>query len=510
VNVGANFGAPWQNIQAKLVHELPRSVQLHLSRASIDATEALLLSFDEQWRWLEYVGALDRFALELIAPLELAELIKALCIGLPRVRGAELRHVGLPNGRAVDLHVFSAKARVHVLLLDVREEVEKTRVWQQSAQETELRSYEKTREIRKQRVSLASLKIAREELSWELALSRAQLSLIRHELLAHAGADAIVQREVFSRATSSLPLARATTRTDLQAIADALKKCIPGQISLQIESKASFFANPVDCAHVFLPLLMFAHARFGTNTPFLAAKLMHESQCIKLSVQSGMHDLNNAESQLLWDRKLPQLGSVAEVHRLDAAQLAIVLCAERLRTGQARITRSFEAELGLYLTMSLLLEPTEREAETQTVQKTRVALAVGARVCFLGFDEHRATTESQVARSAVDKHESALSGTQDTTLATLVRATVQARGLIFEQVFQPESLRDIAKAHAPQAIVLDSHLPGVGKLAFTLRAQGFHGLLIALSPVTAGAAVLSAFDFICQKPTDLAHGLFGS
>jgi hypothetical protein len=468
------------NVSAKLVHELPRSVQLHLSRVSIDATETLLLSFDEQWRWLEYVGALERFALELIAPLELAELIKALCIGLPRVRGAELRHVGLPNGRAVDLHVFSAKARVHVLLLDVREEVEKTRVWQQSAQETELRSYEKTREIRKQRVSLASLKIAREELSWELALSRAQLSLIRHELLAHAGADTTVQREVFTRATSRLPLARAAQRTDLQAIADALKKRIPGQISLQIESKASFFANPADCAHVFLPLLMFAHARFGAHTPLLAAKLDFESQSIRLSVQAGMHDLSNTESQLLWSRKLPQLGSVAQVQSLDAAQLAIVLCADRLQAGQARMTRNFHAEQGLSLTMSVSLEIAEQHDGANVAQRTRVALAVGARVCFLGLNA---------------------------SLGAMVQTTVQARGLAFEQVFQPEALHALAKDRAPQAIVLDSELPGVGKLAFSLRAQGFSGLLIALTPLQAGAAVLSAFDFIGQRALDASSDL---
>jgi hypothetical protein len=471
----------------KQVHDLPKSVQLHLRRASIDATETLLLSFDEDWNWLEFVGDLARFELAQVSSAELSDLIRSLCIGLPRVRGAELLHVGLPNGRFVDLHVFSAKARVHVLFLDVREEVEKTRVWQQSAQETELRSYEKTREIRKQRVTLASLKASNTALAWELALSQARLNLVRHELLAYPNADRMTQSAVFTNAVSVKLSLRSDKSMDLSELASEIGKRVPGQISVRTDSKGRYHASASQCALGFLPLLMFAHARTGVNTPVLAAVLSADELTVRLSVHAGMQDLSTVESALLWRHELPDRATGPVSQRLSASELALVLCAERQAEKLARLTRTFEPENGLQLTMSLVLDPFEERPDAQApMMRTRIALAVGARVSYLGMG--------------------------DAAEAALVQALVQAKGLVFEQVFQPDALSGLAKVHAPQAVVLDAALPGAGKLAFALRSHGFTGLIIATGPVKAGAAVLSAFDYQCTNCSagELNRGLFGS
>ena len=109
------------DIQAKpnlVTPNLPRAITDYLNRAAIAPIDSLLLSFDENWQWLGYAGELARFSLEQTPAQEIASLLKALCIGLPRVRGAVLKQIGLPNGRFVDLHLFSSRVCIATRYID--------------------------------------------------------------------------------------------------------------------------------------------------------------------------------------------------------------------------------------------------------------------------------------------------------------------------------------------------------------------------------------------------------
>ncbi len=462
---------------------LPRAIEDYLSRAAIAPVDSLLLSFDENWRWLGYVGDLARFGLAQTPTEEIATLLKALCIGLPRVRGAALKQIGLPNGRFVDLHLFSSKSGVHVLLLDAREEVEKTRVWQQSAQETELKSYEKTRELRKQRSSLGEVRKERDVLAWALALAQARSGQLRHELFATGAAiDALA--EALERTERNAPLIRSATTCHLEAVAHALEKLSVAQISLTRNRNdvRPIAANAAACASALLPLLMFAHRRASLSTPQLSATLQLENDSLRLSAFCGSNDLTARESGLAWERKLP--ASTYRTEQIDAgfaptwspSDLALVLCAQRQASMGARLTRQFEPTLGLTLVLSVPL-PKGTDAETFelspiAVPRTRVALAVGARCWLLSLDQ---------------------------ALTQIVGTAVESRGLELEQPIYVDGLLAQLKLNPPQALLIDPNLPGAPKFAFSARSAGFNGLIIALRPVTGGAAIKAAFDATCES-----------
>ena len=462
---------------------LPRVIADYLNRAAIAPVDSLLLSFDENWQWLGYVGDLARFSLAHTPTEEIATLLKALCIGLPRVRGAALKQIGLPNGRFVDLHLFSSKSGVHVLLLDAREEVEKTRVWQQSAQETELKSYEKTRELRKQRSSLSEVRKERDVLAWALALAQARSGQLQHELFA-TGAAIEALAEVLERTERNAPLTRSASTCSLEAIAQSLEKLSVAQISLARNRTDArpIAANAAACASALLPLLMFAHRRASLSTPLLSATLSLENDTLRLSAYCGASDLSARESGLVWERKLP--ASSYRANEIDAgnapswspSDLALVLCAQRQAAMGARLTRQFEPALGLTLLLSLPL-PKGLGADTSeltsiVVPRTRVGLAVGARCWLLSLDQ---------------------------ALAQIAGTAVESRGLKLEQPTYVDGLLAQLMLNPPQALLIDPNLPGASKFAFSARSAGFSGLIIALRPVTGGAAIKAAFDGTCES-----------
>ena len=462
---------------------LPRAIEDYLNRAAIAPVDSLLLSFDENWQWLGYVGDLVRFGLEQTSTEEISSLLKALCIGLPRVRGAALKHIGLPNGRFVDLHLFSSKSGVHVLLLDAREEVEKTRVWQQSAQETELKSYEKTRELRKQRSSLSEVRKERDALAWALALAQARYGQLRHELFA-TGAATEALAEVLERTERNAPLIRSAVTCNLEAVAQALEKLSVAQISLKCNRNDArpIAANPATCASALLPLLMFAHRRASLSTPELSATLQLENDTLRLSAYCGSTDLTASESGLAWERKLPASSYRSDEIGHDStpswlpSDLALVLCAQSQASMGARLTRQFDPALGLTLLLSVPLpkglDTSFYENSAMAVPRTRVALAVGARCWLLSLDQ---------------------------ALAQIAGTAVESRGLVLEQPIYVDGLLAQLLLRPPQVILIDPNLPDAAKFAFRARSAGFSGLIIALRPVTAGAAIKAAFDGICES-----------
>ena len=461
---------------------LPRAIADYLNRAAIAPVDSLLLSFDENWQWLDYVGDLARFSLAHTPTEEIATLLKALCIGLPRVRGAALKHIGLPNGRFVDLHLFSSKSGVHVLLLDAREEVEKTRVWQQSAQETELKSYEKTRELRKQRSSLSEVRKERDVLAWALALSQARSGQLQHELFA-TGAAVEALAEALERTERNAPLLRSATASTLEAVAQSLEKLSVAQINLARNRNDArpIAANAAACASALLPLLMFAHRRASLSTPQLSATLSLENDTLRLSAYCGVSDLTARESGLAWQRKLP--ASSYRANEIDAgiapswlpSDLALVLCAQRQAVMGARLTRQFEPALGLTLLLSVPLPSMYAdisELSSIVAPRTRVGLTVGARCWLLSLDQ---------------------------ALAQIAGTAVESRGMKLEQPTYVDGLLAQLMLNPPQVLLIDPNLPGASKFAFSARSAGFSGLIIALRPVTGGAAIKAAFDGTCES-----------
>lgn len=112
------------------------------------------------------------------------------------------------------------------------------------------------------------------------------------------------------------------------------------------------------------------------------------------------------------------------------------------------------------------------ENSTIAVPRTRVALAVGARCWLLSLDQ---------------------------ALTQIAGTAVESRGLVLEQPIYVDGLLAQLLARPPQVILIDPNLPGAAKFAFSARSAGFNGLIIALRPVTAGAAVKAAFDGICES-----------
>ena len=474
---------------------LPRAIEDYLNRAAIAPVDSLLLSFDENWQWLGYVGDLARFSLAQTPTEEIALLLKALCMGLPRVRGAALKHIGLPNGRFVDLHLFSSKSGVHVLLLDAREEVEKTRVWQQNAQETELKSYEKTRELRKQRSSLSEVRKERDVLAWALALAQARSGQLRHELFA-TGAAVEALADALERTERNAPLVRSAVPCNLEAVAQSLEKLSVAQISLMRnrDDVRPIAANAAACASALLPLLMFAHRRASLSTPQLSATLQLENDTLRLSAYCGNNDLTARESGLAWERKLPASNYRSDEINAGVApswlpsDLALVLCAQRQAAMGARLTRQFEPKLGLTLVLSVPLPKgvgaNTFELGVIAAPRTRVALAVGARCWLLSLDQ---------------------------ALAQIVGTAVESRGLILEQPVYVDGLLAQLMSNPPQVLLIDPNLQGAPKFAFSARSAGFTGLIIALRPVTGGAAVKAAFDCTCESisASAISAALFG-
>jgi hypothetical protein len=392
----------------------------------------------------------------------------------------------------VDLHLFSSKGAVHILFLDVRDEVEKTRVWQQSAQETELKSYEKTREIRKQRTSLADVRKQRDQLAWALALAQARASVLRHELFAISQLGPELMAAAFERVDRQIALVRCAQSCTLEDVALALEKRVIAQISLARNraDQRPIYADPQACAVALLPVLMFAHRRAGTATPMLAATLKFERDALLLSAHCGLADLNKQESALAWERKLqdarwPVEGASKANTLWSPSDLALVLCAEHQQSLGARMTRQFSPDQGLTLVFSVPLPAPAAQMlpMPNATPSTRVALAVGARCWLISLDA---------------------------SLREIVATAIEPRGLVLENSPHPDLFAAQLQSKPPQLLLIDPQVPGAAKLAFSARSAGFRGLIVALRAFTGGAAIKAAFDHVCetQSASAIASVLF--
>jgi hypothetical protein len=372
------------------------------------------------------------------------------------LRGAELKNIGLPNGKWVDVHLFTGPRAVHVLLLDVRTTVEQTRAWQQSAQETELRSYEKTRQLRVQKASVTDLREANYQLRFALELERAKTAQLRHELFAQLGRGLEGFAHAFDR-HSALGTIASTQASSLLLVAQSLSEMLAGQMSMQLKSDPTraLYVDPARSASALLPALMFAHRRTAVATPMLSAQLSFESDTLKLSVFCGKADLSAEEVGVLWESHLPE-------RDLNPPESALLLLAERLRETGGRVTRQFAPEPGLQLLISV---STAAPRALPSVTRSGPS-AIGKTVLLVSTDA---------------------------VLSELLAAALSSSGVSFAPCMPAEFLSQ-ATTNQPNWVLLDLHVPDANKLAFSLKAGGYAGKLIGVGEFKGSAAVRSAFD----------------
>jgi len=444
--------------------KLPTTLLNSLDALRLKLDECCVVEFDASWQLIARHGNVGGFALDDLSDADLGQLFQALCMGLPRTRGAELKHVGLPNGVTVDLRLYSSKLSVFVLLVDVREEVEKTRNWQQNAQETELLSYEKSRELRRTRTRGQSLKTQNTELRRSLWLAHAERDLLLIQLTAHVSADQTALLQLLNHARE--PLSQHAPAT-LGELADMLRVCVADRLDIQTRNSAqSALHSSLQACSALLPLLVFAHARnLNASTRM---DLSCDGHALKAELTTSGADLTNVESALLWERLLPE-------RDLSKSEMALLLTAHRLEEFGGRTTRSFSAGAGsgeLKLTLSLPLEkPTLASASTQN------RLAVGAVIWVLSQRE-------------------------DQLLA--VRHFVQKRGFQMQQHFDSDAMLKRLIASPPQAIIADGTDAAAVKFVFRARGEGYAGRTLALGGANAGGVISAVFDGQCEQLTETA------
>ncbi len=470
---------------------LPKSVQRYLTRASISIADCALLNFDEAWQYLGAHGDLQRFDLHQLAAPQMTELFKALCIGLHRLKGAELKYVGLPNGKSVDLHLFAGPNAVHILLLDVQDSVEQTRAWQQSAQESELRSYEKTRQLRSHKLSSAELKKHNAELRLALETERAKVMQLRHELFANlrsrpseGNARGLEHMARAFERYNGLPPVASLAESTLDDIKSALTAMLAAQIHIEIKGPADRLiqADVEASASALLPLLMFAHRRTAVNTPALSAQLSSDSDAIRIQVYCGTADLSAAESDLLWKRLLPANRALTPV------EIAALLIAERLSEVAGRLTRGFDAATGLRLTASVPIRIADLgvvKSAASTVTKVDQSL-FAQKLWVIGLTEQ----QQQILRAAI-----AQSGVEQLSFASVAEApTLDGRA-------------------GPICVLLNLDHPQSGKYAYSAKAAGYAGRIVGIGAHKLSGAVMTAFSQLLTSDTNseqLRSALLGS
>lgn len=444
--------------------KLPTTLLNSLDLLRLKLDECCVLEFDASWQLIARHGNVGKFALHDLSDTDLSQLFQALCMGLPRTRGAELKHVGLPNGVTVDLRLYSSKLMVFVLLVDVREEVEKARNWQQNAQETELLSYEKSRELRRTRTRGQSLKSQNIELRRNLWLAYAERDLLLIQLTAHVGADQTALLELLGHAREPL---KKLIAANLGELADMLRLCVSDRLDIQTRNpQQSALHSCLSASSALLPLLVFAHARNLNASARL--NLSSDGQALKAELITSGADLTSVESALLWERTLPE-------RDLSKSEMALLLTAQRLEDFGGRTTRSFNAGAGngeLKLTLSLPLEkPTLPEAPT------KIQLVVGALFWVLSQRDEQLFA---------------------------VRQFIQKRGFQMQQHFDSDAMLKRLIASPPEAIIADGGDAAAIKFVFRARSEGYAGRTLALGTLNASAAISAVFDAQCAQLTEAA------
>lgn len=441
---------------------LPNSVQMLLTQHKLQVNDVLILKFDVDWNWTGYTGELANFALNGASAEEVVDLVRALCVGLKRTRGGELKLVGLPNGVSVDLRLASVASDVYVVMSDARAEVEQTRVWQQSAQESELRSYEKSREIRKQRVRISDVRSERDLLAWQLALERARRAQLQSELTTKAQLNVAEIAAIFNR-LDSLSLSREHAQCTSQQLVTSLSALSPPAFQIDQPSSACLLPFEIgELTSVLLPLLMFAHRKSSTSVEQMPANLSVHADYLLLSVFCGMADLSKQESTIVWQAQLPDT-----TMDLLPSHYPLVLLADRQKQLSARVTRQFDAVRGLWLAMSIpFVAPARAEPSPSLLAGTKLKLAVGAELALLS---------------------------EDPVLCEQVRSVLNSVGFTLKVFGSDTQLRAASIANV---LMIDLRVPEARAAAYWQRSAGFGGRIIAIGELRGGPAVRASFDSV--------------
>ena len=440
----------------------PAEVSKYLARVGLSETDVCVLSFDEAWALEGSHGELARFGLAELDGEQLGTLFQEICLGLSRVRGAELKQVSLPNGSAVDLYLFSAPDCVHVMLLDVQAEMDEAREWQQSAQETKLRSYEKSRELRSNRARIDNLRQEFDALKVTYTLFRTTVAVLAGEFGALAGQTGEHALAVASSLAAVLPFKapQSGADLDLSTLVARLRQVTGINVLVSGRNSETPTLSEPEIRATLLAALQ--QAKLRATGAAIKATLIWDGTSLLFSVFDGGADFTTAQRLALWEGQLPK-------DECDELTAHLLVLGARLRAACGRVTARWTAERGMQLTLSV------RNVLPPVYERTRALPPVGSGFWLLTAAENWRQAGSHA---------------------------LEAAGFGVELHAEVDALLERAVLDPPIAVFVDPTLQqGAGaKFAFQLRAQGFTGRIVSLGEFKGGPALRAAFNSELRWP----------
>jgi hypothetical protein len=438
---------------------LPQLAEKLLKRLELNDERAAVVTFSEHWEVLGRFGAMERIGLANSSDHELTTLFRDICMGLSRIRGTELKQVGLPSGASVDLYLIAEAKHWHVLLVDVSELVEQLRDAQQRAQDAELERYRMGQEARRVKARAQSAGEQREEIRARLAMVLAEREVWRRHILGGDTEDAAFMRARFDElcGNAGAPCALESLKRWLKC---AFKSEFDAdRLRWQGETRGSL---PREALLALAYALLIALKRSGAA---VVLEVRSDEHASVLSIADRAQDFSLRESEALWQ------GRLADEALEDEAEFTTLLLfalGQHVKNHHGRVTRHWSEALRMRLTLSF--------AE-QAPSEAAPILRLPNRVAFVA--------------------ERLPSGNRNACQLAL-----EALNIEVEEFSQPPELA----ALMPFEVVLvapESFAGAAKRLAYQLRSYGFKGRMVALDHVPASAGMKSTFDAFFSAGSDL-------
>jgi len=445
---------------------LPVLAQRYLQRLEVPEQRAAVISFSEHWLVLGRFGELARIGLESLDDAALVDLFRDLCIGLSRVRGSALKHLGLPNGAPVDLYLLSEAKHWHVLLVDVADTVENLREFQQRAQDAELARYQKSKEVRLHSAAklqdAAQLALA----AAEIARLEAERALLLRHIQACRHAPALVRQLALVVDMMLAPADAAISGAQWLAWLQAAFADELNQGRLQCQAFAPELLWSGDQLAAMLWSLLAALAR-ADKAP-VRVECKSDASANYWLVHDDGPDYPPALSEALWDAQAPDWQSIA-VERYLASWL--FACGAALARQHGRATRHWSPALRMRLTLSWPPQLPQADSPAQISLPRRLP----SRVAIIDAQEGRSVLLAVALRRM---------GCTVTVHAEIPNA--------------PEACRD------SECLILDPELGNGqgGRYAFQLRGLGWTGRLLALGALPKAPILKQLFNGVMPAYAD--------
>lgn len=460
---------------------LPAKVEGHLKREGISAAGVACLSFDADWRLIGRSGAIDQLGLNGSADV-LERQFRELCFGQSPLRGGRVPQVNLGHERFADLHLVAEEERFHVAVIDVTERLQQEQAFQQSAQESKLRSYEQGRQLRELKQQLLLVEAERDaaraqvlelvmqaelqgqrlqgallsvdaEVRRLLALDRGKAGRQRAEQLLEQALAQIAgltaeARQALGRLLSDPPQDRdrPTEQLDPDQLAASLYASLRGvarehgvRLDLRTQRRSGEPLRFAEGCVTEACQLALWQALLRTTAGDLQAALRWDGQFVQLQIESQAPDLSEAEADALWEQRLPAAGA-------DPAQSVLFALGRLLHRHAGRaLVQPLDGRLRLLVSMPARID---RDSGDITSPNFRGPVWL--------FSADKVYGEELLAQFA-------------------------ARGVDLRQHDVDERELRHALEAAPPAMLFDLDVnPEASVLAFKLRVRGYGGALVGL------------------------------